>query len=285
MPRYPTGSVMDGRLFTDMVMGRCKTELHYDEIEALVAEYPWFSAAKVLLLRHYVAVGNREREAELRAGLATVLHAGGRYAVSVSGGRKRARGQAFVEDADIIGTESADERRDEKETIRRFVEADAGPIRPDGAEHPDADLSSSERVDDGAVSETLAEIYVAQGLKERAVELYRKLCLKYPEKSVYFASRIASLTGHAEGVELDDFSGRGFFENEGVRVERFDKLDGRVEGVDPRKLDRMVVTHYGGVEIDEPLEFICGVVDPEAFDDINKTEPPVIRTDEVELDG
>ncbi len=68
-------------------------------------------------------------------------------------------------------------------------------------------------------------------------------------------------------------------------MERFDKLDGRVEGVDPRKLDRMVVTHYGGVEIDEPLEFICGVVDPEAFDDINKTEPPVIRTDEVELDG
>ncbi len=115
MPRYPTGSVMDGRLFTDMVMGRCKTEPHYDEIEALVAEYPWFSAAKVLLLRHYVAVGNREREAELRAGLATVLHAGGRYAVSVSGGRKRARGQVFVEDADIIGTESADERRDERD--------------------------------------------------------------------------------------------------------------------------------------------------------------------------
>ncbi len=121
---------MDGRLFTDMVMGRCKTEPHYDEIEALVAEYPWFSAAKVLLLRHYVAVGNREREAELRAGLATVLHAGGRYVVSVSGGRKRARGQAFVEDADIIGTESADERRDEKETIRRFVEADAVPYVP-----------------------------------------------------------------------------------------------------------------------------------------------------------
>ena len=48
-----------------MVMGRCKTELHYDEIEALVAEYPWFSAAKVLLLRHYVAVGNREREATM----------------------------------------------------------------------------------------------------------------------------------------------------------------------------------------------------------------------------
>ncbi|MDE6483239.1 MAG: hypothetical protein K2L01_05725 [Rikenellaceae bacterium] len=272
---------MDGRLFTDMMAGRRKTEPHYDDIKALVAAYPWFSVAQVLLLRHYAASGNREREAELRARLATVLHACGRYAVSVSGGRRRTRGQTFVEDADII----TPDKSDDKETIKRFMEADAGPIRPDGQTHPEADLSSSESVDEEVVSETLAEIYAAQGMKERAAELYRKLCLKYPEKSVYFASRIASLTGRAEVVVQGDFRGPGFFENEGIRVERFDKLDGNIEGVDPRSLDRMVVEHYGGVEIDEPLEFILGVVDPVAFDDINKTEPPVIRTDEVRLDG
>lgn len=267
-----------------MVMGRCGIEPHHDEIEALAAEYPWFSPARMLLLRHYVAVGNREREAELRKRLATVLHACGGYALSVSGGRRRVRGQSFAEDADIIASEP-DVHRDTRETIRRFMESGAGPIRPDGAEHPDADLSSSERVGDGAVSETLAEIYVAQGMKERAVELYRKLCLKYPEKSVYFASRIASLTARAQVAPSGDFPGHSFFENEGVRVERFDSLDGSIEGVDPHRLDRMVITHYGGVEIDEPLELICGVVDPEALDDINKTEPPVIRRDEVGLDG
>lgn len=271
-------------MFADMVMGRCGVEPYLEEIEALAVEYPWFSPAWVLLLRHYAAAGNREREAELRAKLATALHSCGRYAVSVSGGRRPGRGQSFAEDADIIVPER-EESGDVRETIRRFMESEAGPIRPDGAEHPDVNLSSSERVDEGAVSETLAEIYAAQGMKERAAELYRKLCLKYPEKSVYFASRIASLTSRAQAASSGDFPGHSFFENEGVRVERFDSLDGRIDGVDPRKLDRMVITHYGGVEIDEPLEFICGVVEPEAFDDINKTEPPVIRTDGVELDG
>ncbi len=277
---------MDGRLFADILAGRRKPEPYLDEIEALSVEYPWFSSARVLMLRHHAAAGNRDREAELRARLATTLHAGSSHAAAVSDGRnKRSRTQAFAVDADIIVADRADERSDDKETIRRFMESDAGPIRPDGDVHPEADLSSSERVDEGAVSETLAEIFVAQGLNERAAELYRKLCLKYPEKSVYFASRIAYLTGGTEGVGSDGFSGRSLFENEGVRVERFDSLDGSVEGVDPRRLDGMVVTHYGGVEIDEPLEFLCGIVDPEALDEINNIEPHVIRTDAAETDG
>jgi len=276
---------MDGRLFADILAGRRKPEPYLDEIEALAVEYPWFSAAGVFMLRYHAAAGNRDREAELRARLATALHAGGSHAVAASDGRKRGRTQSFAVDADIIVAERAEERRDDKETIRRFMESDYGPIRPDGEVHPEADLSSSERVDDGAVSETLAEIFAAQGLKERAAELYRKLCLKYPGKSVYFASRIASLTGGTEGVAPDSFQGRSLFENEGVRVEGFDSLDGSVEGVDPRRLDGMVVTHYGGVEIDEPLEFLCGIVDPEALDDINNTEPHVIRTDAAEIYG
>ena len=40
------------------------------------------------------------------------------------------------------------------------------------------------------VSETLAEIYRQQELYGRAVEIYEKLILLYPEKSAYFASLI-----------------------------------------------------------------------------------------------
>lgn len=206
-------------MFTDMMAGRCKTEPHYDDIKALVAAYPWFSAAQVLLLRHYAASGNREREAELRARLATVLHACGRYAVSVSGGRRRTRGQAFVEDVDII----TPDKSDDKETIKRFMEADAGPIRPDGQTHPEADLSSSESVDEEVVSETLAEIYAAQGMKERAAELYRKLCLKYPEKSAYFATRIVELGGVPDEPADGHLSDERIFESDGVR---FDGIGG-----------------------------------------------------------
>ncbi len=43
------------------------------------------------------------------------------------------------------------------------------------------------------VTETLANIYVEQGHTNKAIEIFRKLILKYPEKKAYFASRISEL--------------------------------------------------------------------------------------------
>ncbi len=42
-------------------------------------------------------------------------------------------------------------------------------------------------------TETLAQIYVEQGYYEKAKEIYSKLILAYPEKSVYFAALIEKL--------------------------------------------------------------------------------------------
>lgn len=45
----------------------------------------------------------------------------------------------------------------------------------------------------GFVSETLARIYTEQGLYHKAIETYKKLSLKFPEKSPYFADLIKQL--------------------------------------------------------------------------------------------
>lgn len=43
------------------------------------------------------------------------------------------------------------------------------------------------------ISETLAEIYFKQGKTDMSLNIYEKLCLKFPEKNSYFAARIEKI--------------------------------------------------------------------------------------------
>jgi hypothetical protein len=43
------------------------------------------------------------------------------------------------------------------------------------------------------ISETLAKLYVKQGYRDRAIAMYERLCLAFPEKSTYFAAEIDKL--------------------------------------------------------------------------------------------
>jgi len=47
--------------------------------------------------------------------------------------------------------------------------------------------------EDGVVSESMAIVYAKQGKIRESIEMYQKLCLKNPDKSVYFAQKIESL--------------------------------------------------------------------------------------------
>ena len=50
--------------------------------------------------------------------------------------------------------------------------------------------SQTESTETGMVSETLAKIYLKQGLYDKAIEAYEALSLKNPEKNTYFAVQI-----------------------------------------------------------------------------------------------
>ena len=80
------------------------------------------------------------------------------------------------------------------ELIDRFLQqTDLRIVAQEG--EPDDEVRTAPLLDDEdeVVSERLAEIYLAQGLRDHAVAIYRKLSLLNPEKSVYFAELIGKI--------------------------------------------------------------------------------------------
>jgi tetratricopeptide (TPR) repeat protein len=80
----------------------------------------------------------------------------------------------------------------QSELIDKFIFANPRiePVR-EKSDKPIEDISKPFVEERGNfVTETLARIYVNQGYFSRAIDIYEKLSLKFPEKSSYFASQI-----------------------------------------------------------------------------------------------
>ena len=83
---------------------------------------------------------------------------------------------------------------DYNDLIFKFIQTEPK-IRPQQSKmyKPEDMAKLSVMEDHHIATETLAEIYLKQGLKSRALEIFQQLILKYPEKSAYFAARIGEI--------------------------------------------------------------------------------------------
>ena len=89
--------------------------------------------------------------------------------------------------------ETDSDREKKFELIDRFI-ADNPKIKPGDTDTPKVDISQSLKIDKKQLmTETLARVYLEQGKFKKAIQAYRILILKYPEKSSFFADQIKAV--------------------------------------------------------------------------------------------
>ena len=192
-------------------------ELNFDELAGVVNLYPWFGGARKELCRRMSLLGEgawsdeRYADAALYIGsrriIAELAHRGHKADYSdadvkellreyIDQGVGEIKEQGQTRRIVVIGgdyfsqQEYESVKREEDNAFPEFAKAGAA-AADDVPEASPKDSAGTDFAD--FCTETLAEIYADQGYPEQARQIYSRLCLRFPEKSAYFAALIEKL--------------------------------------------------------------------------------------------
>lgn len=176
-----------------------------EELSGLISLYPWYGGARMELCRRMAAAGalSESQIAETalhlceRKTAAALLRSGNSVDCSDKDARRLV--EAFIPEPEqqtpaphvvVVGGDyfSQDQYEDARKDGDNVFSHFAAKAREEGyAAEPAAEEAKDE---EALCTETLAAIYLEQGYQQEAIDIYSRLSLRYPEKSVYFAALI-----------------------------------------------------------------------------------------------
>ena len=180
--------------------------LTLEELSGVISLYPWYGGARMELCRRMSGVGalseSQLAETALHLGnrgvLSDLLHEG--RSVDCSDKDVHQLMQAFMPEEPalqparkvyVVGGDyfSQDQYEDVRSDGDGIFSKFAAKAREEGfTEEPEPEAGK-----EGFCTETLAGIYLEQGYPQEAIDIYSRLSLRYPEKSVYFAALIEKI--------------------------------------------------------------------------------------------
>lgn len=103
----------------------------------------------------------------------------------------------IITEIDSYKEENLSSNPTKEELINRFLKIENPKIVKDDSseenENIDKAIRKSAKDDFKVVTETMAKIYLKQGNKEKAMQIYQQLMTSNPKKSIYFANQIEKI--------------------------------------------------------------------------------------------
>ena len=172
-----------------------------EDLKNLTEAYPHFHAAWILYLKYLKDAGDPTFDQVLQNAAPLLPDRKQLYKILHSKADETSLNYA-LEHSPVTSSEPGGNTliRTDTDLIEKFLTSRAENVKSDKplaarhqAEPDDNIIARSLAEDDEMVTETLAMIYFNQKKYDKAADAFRKLSLKYPEKSIYFASRIEEI--------------------------------------------------------------------------------------------
>jgi len=166
------------------------------ELEELTKKYPWFQLAWILYAKNLKQLQSSDYEKVVKQ--VSIRVSDRKRLFNYLNSKVILKSVNFDSANSFLPTDEIDsEELKSSSLIDRFLSSNSGTLRRNSKEeisgenvtHNDV-VERSTAEDDELITETLANIYLQQKKYTKAIYAFEKLSLKYPEKSIYFATRI-----------------------------------------------------------------------------------------------